>query len=78
MPASVREALLGIPSDIASLERNFLLADDDLDLIGGTIVFETRQWLQDGLCRHQCAKRYSGFPPTSLRWSATSFWPMMI
>ena len=44
----------------------------------GTIVFETRQWLQDGLCRHQCAKRYSGFPPTSLRWSATTFWPMMI
>ena len=31
---SVREALLGIPSDIASLERNYLLADDDLDLIG--------------------------------------------
>ena len=29
-----REALLGIPSDIASLERNYLLADDDLDLIG--------------------------------------------
>ena len=44
----------------------------------GTIVFETREWLQDGLCRHQCAKRYSGFHPTSLRWSATSFWPMMI
>ena len=34
VPASVREALLGIPSDIALLERNFLLADDDLDLIG--------------------------------------------
>ena len=34
VPASVREALLGIPSDIASLERNYLLADDDLDLIG--------------------------------------------
>ena len=34
MPAPVREALLGIPSDIASLECNFLLADDDLDLIG--------------------------------------------
>ena len=30
----MREALLGIPSDIASLERNYLLADDDLDLIG--------------------------------------------
>ena len=34
VPPSVREALLGIPSDIASLERNYLLADDDLDLIG--------------------------------------------
>ena len=34
VPASVREALLGIPSAIASLERNYLLADDDLDLIG--------------------------------------------
>ena len=34
VPASVREALLGIPSDIASLERNYLLAADDLDLIG--------------------------------------------
>ena len=33
VPASVREALLGIPSDIPSLERNFP-ADDDLDLIG--------------------------------------------
>ena len=34
VPAAVREALLGIPSDIASLERNYLLSDDDLDLIG--------------------------------------------
>ena len=34
VPISVREALLGIPSDIASLERNYLLADEDLDLIG--------------------------------------------
>ena len=34
VPASAREALLGIPSDTASLERNYLLADEDLDLIG--------------------------------------------
>ena len=34
VPASVREALLWIPSDISSLERNYLLADDNLDLIG--------------------------------------------
>ena len=30
----MREALLGISCDIASLERNYLLADDDLGLIG--------------------------------------------
>ena len=43
----------------------------------GAIVFETRQWLQDGLCRHQCAKRYSGFPPTSTSLER-NFLPMMI
>ena len=32
--ASARETLFGIPSDTASLERNYVLADDDLDLIG--------------------------------------------
>ena len=47
-------------------------------LESGTIVLGTRQWLHDVLYRHRCAKRYSGFPPTSLRWSATIFWPMMI
>ena len=31
--ASARETLFGIPSDTASLERNYVLADDDLDLI---------------------------------------------
>ena len=31
---AAREALLGIPSDTASLERNYLLTDEDLDLIG--------------------------------------------
>ena len=31
--ASVRESLLGIPSDIGSLERNYVLPDEDLELI---------------------------------------------
>ena len=33
VPASVRDNLLGIPSDIGSLERNYILPDEDLDLI---------------------------------------------
>ena len=32
VPASVRESLLGIPSDIGSLERNYVLPDEDLEL----------------------------------------------
>ena len=31
--ASVRDSLLGIASDIGSLERNYVLPDDDLALI---------------------------------------------
>ena len=34
LPPSVRDTLLGIPSDTASLERNYVLADEDLELIG--------------------------------------------
>ena len=33
VPASVRESLLGIASDIGSLERNHVLPDEDLELI---------------------------------------------
>ena len=33
VPASVREGLLGIASDIGSLERNYVLPDEDLELI---------------------------------------------
>ena len=33
VPPSVRDTLLGIPSDTASLERNYVLADEDLELI---------------------------------------------
>ena len=33
LPPSVRDTLLGIPFDTASLERNYVLADEDLELI---------------------------------------------
>ena len=33
LPAAAREALFGIASDTGSLERNHVLAEDDLDLI---------------------------------------------
>ena len=33
LPPSVRDTLLGIPSDTVSLERNYVLADEDLELI---------------------------------------------
>ena len=33
VPTSVRDRLLGIPSDISSLERNYVLPDEDLALI---------------------------------------------
>ena len=33
LPAAARETLFGIPSDIEFLEQNYVLADDDLDLI---------------------------------------------
>ena len=56
VPASVREALLGIPSDIASLERNYLLSDDDLDLIGTRRRPENRL----GLALHIALLRHPG------------------
>ena len=56
VPASLREALLGIPSDIASLERNYLLADDDLDLIGTRRRPENRL----GLALHIALLRHPG------------------
>ena len=34
LPPSVRDTLLGIPSDTTSLERTYVLADEDLKLIG--------------------------------------------
>ena len=54
--ASARETLFGIPSDIASLERNYLLADDDLDLIGTRRRPENRL----GLALHIALLRHPG------------------
>ena len=56
VPGSVREALLGIPSDIASLERNHLLADEDLALIGTRRRPENRL----GLALHIALLRHPG------------------
>ena len=56
VPASVREALLGIPSDIGSLERNYLLADEDLELIGTRRRPENRL----GLALHIVLLRHPG------------------
>ena len=56
VPTSVREALLGIPSDIASLERNYLLADEDQDLIGTRRRPENRL----GLAIHIALLRHPG------------------
>ena len=71
--ASVREALLGIPSDIASLERNYLLAADDLDLIGTRRRPENRL----GLALHIALLRHPGQgwhddtePPPLVAWLA--------
>ncbi len=33
VPASVRDSVLGIPSDIGALERNYVLPDEDLGSI---------------------------------------------
>ena len=52
----MREALLGISSDISSLERNYLLADDDLDLIGTRRRPENRL----GLALHIALLRHPG------------------
>ena len=56
VPAAAREALLGIPSDTASLERNYLLADEDLDLIGTRRRPENRL----GLAIHIALLRHPG------------------
>ena len=54
--ASARETLFGIPSDTASLERNYVLADDDLDLIGTRRRPENRL----GLALHIALLRHPG------------------
>ena len=57
--ASARETLFGIPSDTASLERNYVLADDDLDLICTRRSAENRL----GLAIHIALLRHPGDRP---------------
>ena len=75
VPASVREALLGIPSDIASLERNYLLADDDLDLIGTRAGARRTAsgWRSTSHCCAIRAKAGTTTPNRPLPWSPG--WP---
>ena len=72
--ASARETLFGIPSDTASLERNYVLADDDLDLIYTRRSAENRL----GLAIHMALLRHPGqgwldgddLPGPLIRWLA--------
>ena len=72
--ASARETLFGIPSDTASLERNYVLADDDLDLICTRRSAENRL----GLAIHIALLRHPGqgwldgddLPGSLIRWLA--------
>ena len=74
--ASARETLFGIPSDTASLERNYVLADDDLDLICTRRSAENRL----GLAIHIALLRHPGqgwldgddLPGPLIRWLATA------
>ena len=56
LPVAVCETLFGIPSDIASLERNYVLADDDPELIGQRRRTENRL----GLAIHIALLRHPG------------------
>ena len=56
VPVSVRDSLLGIPSDIGSLERNYVLPDEDLDLISTRRRPENRL----GLAVHIALLRHPG------------------
>ena len=56
VPASVRDSLLGIPSDVGSLERNYVLPDEDLDLISTRRRPENRL----GLAVHIALLRHPG------------------
>ncbi len=56
LPAAAREALFGIPSDIGSLERNYVLAEDDLELIATRKSAANRL----GLAAHIALLRHPG------------------
>ena len=69
VPASVRDRLLGMSADIGSLERNYVLPDEDLDLISTRRRAENRL----GLAVHLALLRHPGQgwveglePPTPL------------
>ena len=63
--ASVRDSLLGIASDIGSLERNYILPDEDLDLIATRRRSENRLGLavHIALLRHPGQGWLDGFEP---------------
>ena len=56
VPASVRDSLLGIASDVGSLERNYVLPDEDLELIATRRLPENRL----GLALHIALLRHPG------------------
>jgi len=72
LSSSVRGSFFDIPSDMASLERYYVLATDDLDLIGSRRGAENRL----GLAIHIALLRYPGqgwrnsdqIPPEVIHW----------
>ena len=74
LSASARETLFGIPFDTASLERNYVLAEDDFDVIHTRRSAENRL----GLAIHIALLRYPGqgwldgvdLPGPLVRWLA--------
>ena len=74
VPASVRDRLLGIPSDIWSLERHYVLPDEDLALIATRRRDDNRL----GLAVHLALLRHPGQgwldsiepPPSLIAWLA--------
>ena len=56
VPASVRDNLLGMPSDVGSLERNYVLPNEDLDVIATRRCPDNRL----GLAVHIALLRHPG------------------
>ena len=67
--ASVRDSLLGIASDIGSLERNYVLPDDDLALIAtGDAPTTGSGWRSTSRCCATPAKAGSTASSPRRRW----------